>query len=437
MKKVSSHKREAQNLQSTGTSAKVRRTTILLFFLGTIILFSLFYFSLQTEWSVDTAEYKLIVRTKGHVNNLTVTIWIYYFNASTANVTTPKGIDIETSPSSTESSRVQISFEDFKDELAIIVLSNMEPMRSVPIDRPYDFTPPPPIIEGELENSTNFFSHLFISASTPMGKINVYSFSNEAIVREGKLTWSDWPQSKKMTPAVFVWTFVFLSATISSICVTIGSFLLRRKVFQTFPIATLLLASAMCFVYLYVGVGNDLLSIANADLGSRLSLSLLSNFFHFSYDHLMGNLLGSFIIGGSLIEIWLLRFQSKNRYLWYFSPVPVSILISVANLFRSPLFSPSVGSSFWSIGIAVVLVLSILRERSSLSKLTSVWDFIALLFSGYLAVSSTWNYLASLLIHYYSEARFSLFAGHFMFLVLYLFVIGMILRMRSRKEISK
>lgn len=435
--KVSSHKRNAQDLQNVYTSAKARGTTILLFFLGTVILSSLFYLTLQTGWSIDTAEYKLIVGTKGHINNITATVWIYYFNASTASVTTPQGINIETDGSSTESSRVQISFEDFKDELAIIVFSNMEPLRSVAIDKPYEFTPRRPIIDGELENSTNFFSHLFISASTPMGKTNVYSFSIEAIVKDGKLTWNDWPQSKKMTLTVFVWALIFLSATISSICITTVSFLLKRKVFQTFPIVTLLLVSAMCFIYLHVGVGNDLLSISNADLGSRLSLSLLSNFFHFSYDHLMGNLLGSFIIGGSLIEIWLPKFHSLNRYFWYFFPVPLSILISVTNLFWSPFFSPGFGSSFWSIGIAVVLVLSILRGRPSLSKLTSVWDFIALLFSGYLVVSSTWNYLASLLIYYYSEARVSLSVGHLLFVVLYLIVIWMILRMRSRKEASK
>ena len=421
-----------------------RGAAIFFFLLVTLIIFLTSYFTMLNGWSVDTAEYKLIVRTKGHLNNLTVTNWIYYFNASTANLTLPEGINIETRAYSTNNnSIVEIVFEDFKDELAVIVLSNIEPLSNIPISSiPIDesakkFSGWRPAIEGDLENCTNFFSYLSISANTQRGRINLYSYSVEAIVTDGELKWSNWSQSKERTLTLSLWAFIFLSATISSICVTTISLLLSRRVLQIFPIVTLLLASIMCFIYLYVGVGNDFLSIADADFGSRLSLSLLSGLFHTSYNHLIGNLLGGFIIGGSLIEIWLLKFRSMNRYLWYFSPVPLAILIDVSNLFLYPSISPSVGSSLWSIGIAIVLVLSIFQERSRLSRLTSVWDLVALLLCGYLAISSTWNYLASLLIHYYSNAMVSLSANHLMFVVLYSFVICIILWIGSRKETPK
>jgi len=405
-----------------------RKVTMLLFFISlSAIFFSAFYFKVLTGWSVDKAEYKLIAKTKGLVNNLTVTDWIYYFNASAASLSAPQGITIETEPISTNNySMIKIVFQDFKGELAVVVISNVEPLSSIPlIDIPIDESSTkfsswrPSIYGGGLENCTNFFFYLRVSAKTPMGKISINSYSNEALVKNGELQWSDLPQSKERTFTVSLWAFVFSSATISAVCLSVVSFWRKKKILQAFPIVTLLLASLMCLTYLYVGVGNDLLSYSNINSSSRFLLALLSVFFHFDYSHLMSNLLFGFLIAGSLIEVWLSRFYGLKRYLWYFSPLPFSILFSVSSVFSSGYFYVSTGASLWCIGLTIVLLLSIPTKSFRSLKNVSNVDFAALLLIGYLLFSITWGYAANFLVYYYSATSKSLFVFHILFAVLY------------------
>jgi hypothetical protein len=397
--------------------------------------FSAFYFTMLTRWVVDTAEYKFIARTKGHVSNLTVTIWISNFNVSNASLTTPSGIKTNPPDYLNENlSRVQIVFEDFNGGLAIIVFSNMRilahiPAPTIPVGESLGrFIGPLPAVEGDLKNCSGFFSHFSISANTPLGKIDVYSYSIESVVADNQNKWDiDFPQSKDRTLAVSFWAFIFLSATISSVCITVTSFLRLKTIIQTFPVVTLFVASVMCFLYLFVGVGADLLSTANVDFASRLLLSFLSAFFHFDYHHLMNNLLYGFLIGGSLIEVWLFKFYGPKRYLWYLSPLPLSILFSLVSLL-SPSFSVSTGSSLWCIGIAFALVAMILRERCRILDQASIWDVIALLLSGYLLVLSTWNNVVNGMVNYYSSKEWFSSVLHIFFALAYL---GMLLAIPS------
>lgn len=105
-------------------------------------------------------------------------------------------------------------------------------------------------------------------------------------------------------------------------------------------------------------------------------------------------------------------------YGWYFSPIPVSILFSAFSLFSGYL-SPSIGSSFWIIGLTIALVLNVSDFRT---KLTSTLSFVLVLLTGYLVISASWNYIGSLLIYHFSEkTRISSF-WHLVFFAVYLVV---------------
>lgn len=400
------------------TRLKVGKT-IFSFLVITSVIFIGLYFTITTDWRIDTADYKIIVLTKGYVNNITVTDWIHYYNASEAYLEQPKGVNIETRAYATSNnSRIQVVFENFSDEIAIVVLSGMEPLSNIPVSSiPINgastkFSSGYPHIKGELENCTNFLFYLSISANTRIGKINVNSYYVEAVVKDGKLDSFKHSQSKERALTVSVWTAIFLSATISAICITLFSALRLEKGFQRFPVVTLTFVSVMCIIYLYLGTGGDLLSRTNVDFNYRVLLSLLSSFFHFDYDHLMYNLLLGFLIGGSLIEIWLFKYDALKRYIWYFFPLALTTSISVKQLVTSNSFYLSTGASLWIIGFAIVLLLYIITDKSRVLRRASVWDCIALLLSGYLFFSTTWNVTAGFLIEYYSDAKKSSFIVH-------------------------
>jgi len=410
-----------------------------LFVLIAISIFSVFYFTLLTGWTIEQAEYKLIVKAKGYVNNLTVTYWIRYFNASTAEITNPLGIRIDiVVDSSNKNSKVQIVFENFTDELAVVSFSNMSLLANIPVsgipvdDSSAKFNYGSPAVEGNWRNCTNFFFHLSISANTAVGKIRVYASSTESIVTNNSLTWNDYPQSKDRTLTVAFWAFMLLSSTISATSITVLSSLLKIRI--KFPMITLAIATIMCMVYVLIGVGNDILSSANVSLDSRILLSLFSDFFHSSYDHLMGNLL-FFLIGGSLIELWLVRFYGRRCYVWYCASIPVSIGFSALGLVKSGFFSISTGASLWCIGIALALAISIIGHKENFMKLKSAMDIVALLISGYLLFGSTWNYLSTILIYYYSNTTVMISIFHLMFASIFTLVFVFFVFRRKKEKV--
>lgn len=396
-------------------------------------LFSLLYFGYLTGWVADTADYKLLINAKGNIDNLTITNYIYFFNASTGIIAKPEGVQVNTFASSTGNfSRIEIVFLHLGNGLAIVTLSDMKPLSNVPASSiPTDtssqsfFSNGIPGVQGNVDNCTNLFLHLSVSAKTRFGELSVYSQSAESVPINGNFQWDN-SQSKDRVFSVAVFGFALLSVALSWACVTIVSFLWTRAralTFRPFPIITLCFASLMCLLYVYVGVGDDLLSHENLGAWSRVVLALVSPLFHFNYLHLMDNLLYSFIIGGSLVEVWLYKSYSSKRYAWYFSPVPLSLLFSF--LFSFPIlpivssYGISSGSSLWCIGLAVVLVLAIYRERTRLLTLSSFSNLIVLFLVGYLLFSSSWNYVANALVTYYSTDVWGTLMIHGVFGVLY------------------
>lgn len=393
--------------------------SIVLFCLITICLYSLFHFLLLNGWVVDNSEYKLVIETRGNVKDLVVIEYVYYFNASTAITTKPEGVEVETSYTPYDS-RIKITFNGFAESKQVtVVLHDMSITGNISVDEDRRFSQVKPLLEGNLDNYTHIFSHFSVSVNTPyIGKINVYSDSIDGTVKDGEVQWSSWPQSKTKTLTVAKWASLFLSATISSLAVHISSHVLKKKTFLRFPIVTLAMLSTMCFVYLLAGVGNDFISLNNASELSRYTLSFLSMFFHGNYGHLMENILVGFVISGSLIEIWFLQARKLDLYLWYFSPLPISVLLGILPILRSQgSITVSVGASFWIIGMTVALIISVIRNRTVIQQSASKWEFIALLLLGYLTVSIVWNYIAGILIYHYSEKSVSTSAGHLFFLI--------------------
>jgi hypothetical protein len=395
----------------------------------TTVIFLALFFTVLTGWTVDRAEYRLMIRTKGHINELVVTDWIRYFNASTANITAPQGVNVETRVQiDNNQSVIEIAFTNFGGEVATVALSDMKPLSHIPLSSiptneiSRTFHDWHPAINGDSRNCTDLFSHLSISANTNLGNIDTNTRSVEAIVTDGVPKWTAWPESKEKSFTEALWACLFLSATIGSVCVTGGSLLLNKKAYQIFPTVTLAFASVMCFIYLFIGVGNDVVARTDASVQYRVLLALLSCFFHINYEHLMGNILYAFLIGGSLIEIWLLKIYSLRRYLLYVLPLPFSVLFSFFGLFSSTSLSVGVGASFWNIGIALGLLLTTIRERDKLLNANPIRSLIAPLLVGYLSISATWNYVAGFLASTSDETR-QLSIGHIFFALLYVVVL--------------
>jgi hypothetical protein len=385
---------------------KARNAQILSLIIVAGVLFSFSYFTCLTGWVVDTAEYKFFVNAKGNLSNLTISNYIYFFNASTGSINAPEGVHVDTQAYMDGNwSRIDITFNNFGKGLAVITLSEMEPLTNVPPSSiPVDvssliFLPNQvPGVQGNLVNVTNLFVHLSVSAKTPLGKLNIYTHSAESILINGNLKWNYDFQFKDTTLTVSVMGFIFLSVAISWTCVAFVSFLFKRKTLWPFPIFTICFASVMCLLYVYIGVGDDLLSNANLTIWSRILLSFLSPLFHFYYSHLMDNLLYSFIIGGSIVEIWLYGIYNSKRYVWYFSPLPISILFTFFSFPSGQYYVVSSGASLWCVGLVVVLLLAVYKERVRLFKSVSFWNLVVLLLIGYLLFSSSWNFVANALI---------------------------------------
>lgn len=426
--------------------AHKRFLTIICFLFLTVFIFSIFYFTTLTGWTISGADYKLVLRTNGSVNNLTLTLWISSFNVSGARLSVPPGIRKTPADFQNENlSRIQIIFENFNGSSAVVSLSDIPMLPNIPesfTQFESSFETYRPQVEGDLVSFSNVFVHFSISADTPLGRTAVYSYTYEAASSKGKVEWlpRDLTQSKDRQLTVSYWGFVLLSATISSLCITLFSLATQKKIFQIFPTVTLASASIMCLTYLYVGVGDDLLSIGNGETGFRVLLSVLSPFFHFDYFHLMNNLLFSFLLGGCLLEIWLPKYCNFKRYALYLSPLLLSIPASFLSVLSDRYLYVSTGASFWCIGIALVLVIVINSERSNLVKRFSDWDLLALFLTGYLIVLSTWNYAASFLIDFSSPSTRSVFLSHILFALSYSLIPLLVvsrwksLSVNSRKE---
>lgn len=278
-------------------------SVIVLFCLFTLGIYSILHLTLLTGWHIDSGQYKLVIRTKGQVKNLTITEHIYSFNASTATYEHPHGVRVETiSYPGEKDSWVKVHIENLKDkERAILTFQNIRPTENISIDAYKKFSQSHPDIQGELHNCTHIFSHFSVQANSPLGKITVYSDSIIGRTNEsGGVQWNLWGQSKTKTLTVSMWGMLFLSATLSSLIISISSFVLKKPL-DIFPTVTLIFVTLVFFVYVFIGVGDDFLSIGNLGDSARICLLIFSPIFHADYVHLMGNMMLVYC----LLEVYL------------------------------------------------------------------------------------------------------------------------------------
>jgi len=363
-------------------------------------------FTILYGWSVREGRYELILVTNGELKDVTVWTRLYSFNSSTAILEqVPAGIQVKTFGTG----EIEIYIPKLENATkAIIVLNHIKPTETIPPDSYKIYSREYPDPRGDFSNCTLIFSHFVVYGDSPLTEFQIYSNS---IIGTSTNNEVDWLLAQSKTKTLTVARF-----GIGLLSFTIGMFLLWIFGILRVPVLTPLIAAGLVFVYVCLGVGNDFLASFDLSSFSRIILTLLSTFFHGDYGHLIGNISG-FLICSSLIETWWKGIGRKAIILWYLSPLILSVAASA--LVAAGTSLPPIGSSFWIIGLAIANANYAFENRHRINLATSKWDFAALLFTGYVILSASYNYIAYALSYHFKEEEILNAVGHLAFFIFY------------------
>jgi len=261
-------------------------------------------------------------------------------------------------------------------------------------------------IENQLKEAYTIFT---VYAETPLGEIQVYSHYRRYFQENGRLNLEE--------EAIRMRALFTTRSSLALLSVLIGSSVLIIKrgripiINRSFPYLTFFVAFITMLIYTLWGTGYEVMVSSGLDLSSKMTVVLLSPFFHADYNHIFGNML-YFVPTSALFEMSLEDMPRRNFLAFYSFSYLVSIVSSAGRLFA--LNFPSFGISYVIIGLSVIFAFYLVVNRNKY-KIRKWYQTIPYLAAGYFFGMAFYHYLAEWLLHPFLNEIVSWAYGHLYF----------------------
>jgi len=402
----------------------------LLFVIITLSSFLVINYLFLTGWKISHADFQAVVYTKNKINDENIGVILQSgINSSRAIVTCNYPFNVSGSggwDSPNNESYLSIDFRFLSEnKKAHFIFENFEfyldyPISLLPIGDNPNVRDEHIIFKNNIEDSLKEVNTIMIIyADSPYGDIAIYShyqkyiWENNSFHKETNLY-------KMLIPETIQFSLIITSLMIGGLVFTIKSGNIPI-INRPFPYITFSLSLVTLMLYTLGGTGNEWLIKSGLDIFSKLSVSLLSPFFHADYEHIIGNL-SMFIPVSVFFEMWVTDLQFKRFLSYYFFPYVFTIFHSLINVIRD---GPAYGISGVIIGLSVILTFFFFLNKNKY-KIKKWYDIIPYLATGYFFGASSYRFLSELILYPFSKETIDhacrhlyFFGAHFIFSVLY------------------